>query len=235
IVYTAKVKWRGLLIHYNAYMVVYADGKTESVSAMSKVEPPVLKENLLTWKWRNLEGTWYGSAEGIREDLLNNDLGKIDWNCFFPLAKAEIKISNKLFTGNGYCEKMEMSIPPWKLPINELYWGRFVSNNTYITWIEWKGPQPKKTLFINGKRTDNFELSNHGIVFGVNQLKFLSPKQVRKGNLASTVFKSFGWVKRIFPVKSLYMKEYKYTSGGELYTNGTLTEKGKTIYERVVL
>ena len=48
--------------------------------------------------------------------------------------------------GTGYAERLELSIRPWRLPIRELRWGRFVSEGASMAWIDWQGADPTEVI-----------------------------------------------------------------------------------------
>jgi hypothetical protein len=50
----------------------------------------------------------------------------------------------------NYAEKLEMSVKPWKLPLAELRWGRFLSETDTIVWIDWQGEMPVNWVFYQG-------------------------------------------------------------------------------------
>jgi hypothetical protein len=42
------------------------------------------------------------------------------------------------------------TVKPWRLPIDQLRWGRFLSNTDSVVWIEWLGPRPHTWVFTEG-------------------------------------------------------------------------------------
>ena len=53
--------------------------------------------------------------------------------------------------GLGYAEHLSMTIPPWRLPIDTLRWGRFLSPERSVVWIDWQKEGDGRTwIFVDG-------------------------------------------------------------------------------------
>jgi hypothetical protein len=52
--------------------------------------------------------------------------------------------------GIGYVESLLLTIPPWKLPFNELKWGRHASDRHAAVWIEWTGAHAARYVWFDG-------------------------------------------------------------------------------------
>ena len=70
-----------------------------------------------------------------------------------------------LRSGLGYAERLVLTIPPWKLPIETLRWGRFLSPSDWIVWIDWQGEHPQTIVYRNGARVAVDELGDEQIRF----------------------------------------------------------------------
>lgn len=90
-----------------------------------------------------LHGTWAGSAPGVDVRLFESAAGYIDWHCAIPCGKAELAIGESRIQGLGYAERLEMTLPPSRLPMAEIRWGRFLSTEARATWIHWEGGSPR--------------------------------------------------------------------------------------------
>ena len=60
---------------------------------------------------------------------------------------AEVSVSLRGFAplrGTGYAERILITIPPWRLPIRELRWGRWIGEaaSRSVVWIDWRGESP---------------------------------------------------------------------------------------------
>ena len=72
------------------------------------------------------------------------------WNCHHPKGLAEIMYNGNIHKGFGYSETLFSLIKPWNLPIDELRWGRFLSDSYTLIWINWLGKYPVNKIFFNG-------------------------------------------------------------------------------------
>lgn len=77
--------------------------------------------------------------------------GRIDWECRQPAADARVRLAGgREITGLGYAERLRMTIPPWRLPLRTLRWGRFLAAGESWVWIDWQGPHVARFAFRNG-------------------------------------------------------------------------------------
>src|SRR5438034_9233880 len=131
IAYWAKLRWRYINLYYRRVAVNGVERRCTEIS------------------WRQ-SVSMEASAPPIRRRLFEGPDGIVDWSCEMPRAKARIGDVR----GDGYAELLRMTGPPWKLPIDELRWGRFIGGETSVAWIEWRGPLPQKLVFRDGVERD---------------------------------------------------------------------------------
>lgn len=67
-----------------------------------------------------------------------------------PAADVKVLTQDGEITGRGYAEVLELTIPPWRLPIDELRWGRCVGDDRSIVWIDWNGTYPLTIILDDG-------------------------------------------------------------------------------------
>ena len=127
IAYSARLRWRRLSLHYRTIAV---NGVEHRCSALS---------------WRQ-SVSMEASVPPIRRRLYDGADGFVDWSCEMPRAKARIGEVR----GDGYAELLHMTVPPWKLPIDELRWGRFIGGESSMVWIVWIGAMPRQWVFRDG-------------------------------------------------------------------------------------
>src|SRR2546423_3960326 len=89
-------------------------------------------------------------AAGIRRRRYRVEL-------FVPRARSEISFGARSgisfggrLEGLGYAERLTMTIPPWRLPFEELRGGRFLSDGDALVWINWRGAHTLNLSFPNG-------------------------------------------------------------------------------------
>jgi len=233
IFYIAHLRWKRLNLHYYNRLS-YTAGKGVKSKIMFK-QVPLPEWTGTTLQWRNAAEVvaWQAEAPPIREMLLHTEAGHIEWNCLLPQARTTLVTADGEIQGLGYAERLDMTLLPWKFAIEELYWGRFLSGEHNITWIEWRGPVPKFHVFYNGKRYDSGVVAEDEVSFEGFRLIFSEVQVLRKGSLWRTLFSGFSWFRQLFPLKILLTNECKWRSKGTLYADGKELAKGWSIYEKV--
>lgn len=126
-----------------------------------------------------------------------------------------------------------MTLAPWKLPIQELRWGRFLSDSDSLVWIDWKGSYSCRIVLQNGilgRATtideDEVRLNRHG------GLRLAPGDVLRKGGLGETALSVIPGLSRLFPRKILEARECKWRSRAEL-RHGDSSSSGWAIHEVV--
>jgi len=226
--YAAFLKWKNIHLNYTNIIYNDPDGNICTDTSLKKTPLPLYDNQYLTWSSPrlNVEGKWHSIDPPIDKRLIDSDLGIIDWRCFQPKAKAKIYLPDgSEIKGLGYTEQILMNIKPWKLPIFELRWGRFLSQEDTIVWIFWKGEKDINLLFHQGKLvansviTDDFININNGEFI----LNFTDSKIIRKGDIFSNLLFDIPNVRDIFPQKILNIFECKWRSKGILIKSNNKT------------
>jgi len=157
IFYAAKLRWYGITIGYTSWLKYDPDSGVKLKSRFSQVKMPVLNDGIITWKdpGFRISGTWKSEASMIQARLFESPEGYLDWKCYQPASKVDLLINNERIAGEGYAEQLILTAPPWKIPMDELRWGRFVSENNKIVWIELRRTEKKQWLWLNGEKIGN--------------------------------------------------------------------------------
>jgi hypothetical protein len=164
----------------------------------------------------------------------DSDNNELIWNCHHPKALAEILYNGTLYKGFGYAETLFTFIKPWNLPIDELRWGRFLSDSDTLIWIKWTGKYPVNKIFFNGIEYNDAIFENDTINFcdGEYQLKFSEIHLIRKGKL-SKLFLKMKMLKILFDHRILNSLEIKYKSKTSLSKNSIVMSNGWSLFEIV--
>lgn len=153
VLYWASLRWGAVLLRYGAVVGGVQDVRYGTRHTMWPGHPPSLgPDGTLAWSCRRLaaSGTWSRLAEAFRLPLLREGPGLIDLHCVCPRAEVVLELEGQRIEGLGYAEHLTTTIPPWRLPLQELSWGRFLSSRDVALWIEWKGPLPRRWFVVNG-------------------------------------------------------------------------------------
>jgi hypothetical protein len=160
IAYSATLRWGVLRLRYRTIAVNGAERRCSEL------------------EWRE-SVSMEASAPPIQRRLFESADGIVDWTCEMPRATTRIGE----VCGDGYAEVLHMTVPPWKLPIDELRWGRFHGQGAWAVWIEWKGAMPQRWVFGDEgdvQFDDGRVLTDRRIGDAVPLLAWLLPRRIRR-------------------------------------------------------
>lgn len=181
-----------------------------------------------------LAGKWEADARPIKRTLLESSAGEIEWHCLQPRARAEIHAGEDArLVGLGYVERLTMTIPPWRLPFDELRWGRFLSAEDALVWIDWRGAHPLNLTLHNGAPVEHASLTDDELVAEGVGLALDCGTVLREGALVETALNMIPGIDRLFPFRILGAHERKWLSRGRLKKPGSGPGAGWAIHEVV--
>ncbi len=231
--YAAEVRWRALHIHYASVLECRGTQKPRSRFSLRAGLPPQPQDGALAWRAPALRtsGTWHGMQPPLHEVLLG---GAIEWDCFQPGARVEVRSGEDRMCGLGYIERLGLTIPPWRLPIRELRWGRFVSESDALVWIDWSGPHQERLAFHNGIPIAATRIDEGGLDLGASvRLRFRETIPLRQGSLAETALAKIPDAPAILPGRILRVRETKWRSRAVLECAAAPAVRGWAIHEFV--
>lgn len=91
--------------------------------------PENTEQGNILWQCRSLHaaGTWRPEHPSLPLQHLHTERGlTTDWHCLQPRSRVSLRLENRHYEGIGYAERLHMTLPPWKLPIDTLHWGRIL-------------------------------------------------------------------------------------------------------------
>jgi hypothetical protein len=237
IIYWAKLEIYFIRVIYSGLIFSDSIGTTFEKSVVKKISGPQIS-GLLEFNndLLQIRGSWKRADDALPlfsfKDTQNNEL---IWNCHHPKAFTEIAYNDSTYSGFGYAETLSLTIKPWDLPINELRWGRFLSDDHTVTWIHWTGIYPLNKIFCNGVECNDAIFEADRIVFGSGTyvLNFQEPSVIRIGKL-SNVLLNLPWLKIIFNSRILNTLETKYKAKSILCQNSKIKANGWSLYEVVI-
>lgn len=234
--YSADLSWKSLGLSYASCLEF--DGRHTPVTTTDLFSkyPPKQQQNGITWSSNGLEcsGDWYEPlAEALPpQTLYQDEQGAVVWHCLQPLSMMNLQSSSLNFTGLGYVEQLELTILPWHLPMRELHWGRFLSSDAYLVWIEWRGIQPLTLIYLNGTALEDATMTDFGVFWNGGGLYLHDQIVLREGPLVKTALADIPGIRSLFPQQILYTNERKWRSRGTLSYDGTM-HTGWVIHEVV--
>lgn len=231
--YWAALKWGKLKLNGWQNLWRTPEKGVITQTALTKQAPPAYEGlNRLVWKPDKLKGTWESKVKPIEATLVDTDAGKIIWHCTQPKARASIKSTRLSFSGLGYTEYLDISIPIRRLPFKTLYWGRCHTENHYIVWIKWDGKTKQNLAWHDGECSRDCTIEENKITGTDFLLKLGENIPLRQGQIGHNILRSSGIIPGILPKTIFSMDERKWYTTGTLET-GTGAEPATTIYEVV--
>ncbi|HLY43711.1 MAG TPA: hypothetical protein VKR52_21030 [Terracidiphilus sp.] len=239
ILYSAKLAWPGPTIHYTS-VLQYRRGQPirSRFSLRQQLPPEVRSDGSIAWKskaWK-AEGEWRTPDRALRETLYDSPDGKLEWVCLAPRSAARVCVERgEVFEGWGYAERLRLSLPPWRLPIRQLRWGRFINATDALVWIDWRGAYERQVVYHNGSAITARSICDCKIVLqdDLGELRLDTTAVLRQGALAKTALAVFPNLNRLFPASLLNVREQKFLSRAVLRRTGHPDSDGMAIHEVV--
>jgi hypothetical protein len=234
IAYWAWVKWGLLRLRYAAVLVC-RNGKVSEASTLFAGKEPHLSGGGLSWQCPRLkvEGRWQPTDQPVSSTLLTSDRGNVVWHCHLPRASARVILGGIAMEGLGYAERLDMTLRPWHLPIQELCWGRFLSSGAGVVWIEWRGPHPLTLLTVNGTIQSEGTVGDRKAAWTTGRLELESGLILRDGQLGTTALARVPLVKYLIPRSVRDVHECKWLRRGSIMMDDGKVETGWAIDEIV--
>jgi len=238
IAYSARLRWKSFTLHYASRLLFTDDAATQSKSTLRRGRPPAADRDVVRWDSPALEvrGEWNALSEPIEETIFEDEAGRIRWRCLQPRAAANVRLErNRAITGYGYVEHLQMTIPPWRLPIQQLRWGRFLSDTDALVWIDWSGPHAKRIVYHNGEAASAGSISDEELILAAPPatLSLDRRRVLREGALTSIALSKIPGLAKVFPSHILNVHECKWLSRGVLRRSSGSEAAGWAIHEIV--
>ena len=224
IAYSAQVRYGHLKVGYAS--LLDGEGASHSLRRAEIAE----EGQTLSWAAPGLSASWTRQDAELRETVFASEAGSVEWRCVIPKGIA----SMNGVRGLGYAEHLRITIAPWKLPIRTLRWGRFLTSDTTLIWIDWQGQFATRIVFLNGQRVLAETLDDGGLVLD-NGVRIALDRAcvVRQGSLGSTVFAAVPGINRIAPARMFRVDECKWKSRARMQSPEGQVEEGWCVHEVV--
>jgi hypothetical protein len=159
----------------------------------------------------------------------------VDWRVEAPVAAARFELEGlDPVLGAGYVERIFMTVPPWRLPIRELRWGRWLDSEASrsVVWIEWRGAAPRTWVFADGCRLDA-AVTDEGVVADGARVVLDTTRTLHERAFAE-IARTIPPLEAIVPAPLLELRETKWCSSGRLVKAGTPGPSGHAVHEVAV-
>ena len=236
--YWASLAWRGVALTW------------QSVTVYEPWRPPVTRTSLVPSPSPEAAGgtiAWNAPAlacaariesrqRPIDERLLDGETGVVEWRVEAPGADVSFDLDGiARVRGAGYAERIFIGIPPWRLPIRELRWGRWLdaTASRSVVWLDWRGESPRSWVFVDGAKVPGAVVTDEGVsaegmTFVLGERRTL---QARKfAEIAATI----PTLRAVAPKSMLALEETKWCSAGTLREGNAAAQAGCAIHELAV-
>ncbi len=234
ILYVSEIHWRGVHLHYSA-LLGQRGGVIETRTSMRRCVPDLDGDSGITLDAPAMEvhGIWRPASSQLEQTLFTSEEGAVHWHCIQPKSQTTVTFDRHSIAGQGYAECLTLTIPPWRLPMRKLQWGRFLSAEDAVIWIDWTGDFNRQWVWRNGKKLESATVAEAGISFSTEERLILDQRTVlREGRLGATILASAPALRRFFPRAMSGIHERKWLSEGK-YERGTYHSEGWAIHEIV--
>jgi protein-S-isoprenylcysteine O-methyltransferase Ste14 len=219
VAYRAELRWRRIRLLFASVLVGRAGEVPTSLSTVRASAEPELIRRALSWSCPALgvEGRWHSLAAPVGDTMFESEKGRVEWLCHQPRGDAEITVGGRSVRGLGYAEHVKMTIEPWRMPIDELRWGRFVGQHHSLVWIDWRGGYSKRLVLLDGSDVGPCLIDDSGVTGdpGTLKLSIDEGRVLRSGSLGKTALARVPRLGR-FPARILAVEETKWCAPGTL-------------------
>lgn len=210
--YAAQLSSGVLRARYASLLRASPSSAPASLVRLRGATLPELHAGRVTWTAPALDlvGTWSHGAAPLHVELLDEP-GALSWSCHLPRAQVELRHRGQRLAGDGYAESLTMRVPPWRLPIDELRWGRAHVGAHTLVWLDWRGPRPLRRVFLDGHERDGDVTDDAVRVPGLT-VSLRKAATLRKGDVAKTALARLPALSRLLSRHRLHLVEEKWLS-----------------------
>ena len=218
-----------------------ADTDTAPAQSRARHVPfPLRDPTRVTWPGNpfSVSAVWTRPAPPWREQLLWQDGDtSARWQVLAPCSPVTLSVDTGALAGHGYAEILRLEGSPWRLPIDTLRWGRFVSATRNVTWIVWEHKKETRRWLWNDRDTPEraVDLGPGGVAWERHRLDWENHRTLRSGKIGGTVFHALRGVEKILPRWMRAIDETKWLARGRLTGPNGLDDTGWVIHETVRL
>jgi hypothetical protein len=234
--YAAVLQWKALSLHYASILLHDPVTGAHTRTSLHANTLPEQRRDSIHWAPPSLEmdGRWTPLIQPIERHLYADETGDVVWRCVQPKSSVHIDLgTGREITGVGYVEQLSLSILPWRLPIQELRWGRYTGTGESLVWIDWRGKMPQSLLFHNGGLLPGAHIADDEIAADNYRLALAPFRTLREGSLLSTTLDAIPGISLLVPDALLQTYECKWLSRGTFSLDNKPIDSGWAIHEVV--
>jgi len=241
IFYSAKLNLNHWSAKYTSWLNYDTVSGVTVKSRFSDVPIPILLGNEIVFndELNSVAGKWNSKADMIRYRIFESAEGFLDWNCFQPASNVTIELPDRKLTGIGYAEQIIMTIPPWKIHMDGLLWGRFVSDGYNLVWISFGKDASNSWVWLNGESKGNCLIENELVRIPDMNLELTMDRgatlesERKILSIAARTIHLIPVLHKIMPFRFLTAGGSKWLNRSELRIKGNVVTAGMSIHEFV--
>ena len=238
IAYWASLAWLGVSVTWHDVSRYEPGQPPIETSSRRRVPPPAIVDRHVAWQSNRIafQSRHEATTPAITVTLLDDARGRITWECIAPSARARLDRAGMTTNGTGYVERITMTVPPWQLPIDELRWGRWMSDDasTSLVWIDWRGALPRRWVVYNGVLHDAASVRDDGIDLDAGRLALGVPRTLHDRSVGK-LLRGIAGLARVAAHIPLAWEEHKWCSRATWTSMAGVTASGWAIHEIVTL
>ena len=241
IFYSGHISWGKIRIPYSSHLIYSPDRGPDNRQWLRNTSPPHRSGGQIEWHdpMRRIGGYWSAIDPEVHARIIDREDGYVDWHCWQPRSKVELNIDDVQYSGLGYIEQIRMTLPPWRIPMDQLRWGRFTGPDDGIVWLQLAGEQNKQWAWHNGRYCNDVGISEFSLEFPEQDIQLTLGESAslesekKMLNIVRKLSDRIPGLQRIVPYNFLMSDENKWLSKADItHSNGRIS-RGWAIHELV--
>jgi hypothetical protein len=190
---------------------------------------PEARDGMLVWP-RPDDLEWVGYASHP-QTLWASAEGTITWD---PVVRnGAVRGGQFTASARGYAECLALDLPPWKLGLRRLYWGRHCGERHSLVWIEWRGAHPKRLALLDGRELRLDAVTPGAVTVESASLVLTNCRMLIDAPILYVAARLPRWTVRQGAPQFLGGRERKWVGEGRLHLAGGDVDVGAAIFEEV--
>ena len=235
--YWASLAWSRFAFTWQT-VVLYQTGRSPTRrSTLVPAPPPSVGGDTITWRAPALGCVIdvESRQRPIEERLLDDGTGIVDWRAEAPAAFVSVELRGFVpVQGSGYAERILITVPPWRLPIRELRWGRWLdaASSRSVVWIDRRGEYPRTWVFVDGNMATSAVVTDEGVCAG-NVKVVVGERRTLEAPAFSQIAAAIPSLQAVVPKSLLALRQTRWCSNSTLQEGNDAALSGRAIHEVV--
>jgi hypothetical protein len=192
ILYSTALSWGAARVGWHGMSICEPDRRVTHRSSIKPMRLPERNGDRLTWRAGPLgcEVDCRPSVSPFAQRLLDRADGVVEWRCEAPAARVDVTLDDAPpLSGVGYAECLSLTVLPWRLDIEGMRWGRWVSDDgeRSLVWIDWTGANPRTDVYLDGRSEPAPVVGDRQVQAGAVRLTLAPRRQLYSRSLGSAL------------------------------------------------